>query len=95
MAATQSGATLTTDGINLINEDDARRIAFGLFKKVADAGSADTNKHLHEFGAGDGEEGYSCFTGDGTREKGFTGSGITDQKHTLRDAGAQCLELLT
>src|SRR6185437_16627468 len=46
--AAESGAAMTPDGIDLVDEDDARRVCLALFKQVADAARADADEHLDE-----------------------------------------------
>src|ERR1035437_1144604 len=55
--------SLSIDGVNLVDEDDAWRVPLGLIEQVADAARADANEHLDELGTGDGEEGNARFTG--------------------------------
>ena len=51
ITATQASTTLPTDRINLVDEDNARRLFFGVFKHVADTGCAHADKHFHEIRA--------------------------------------------
>ena len=53
VAATQSSATLAADGIDLVNKDDARTLALGLFKQIAHAAGSNAHKHFHKFGTRD------------------------------------------
>ncbi|OIQ63409.1 hypothetical protein GALL_550500 [mine drainage metagenome] len=48
MAAAHSGATLTSNGVDFINENDRRRILFSLCEKITDSGSADADEHFDE-----------------------------------------------
>mmetsp|Transcript_55823 Transcript_55823/g.145606 ORF Transcript_55823/g.145606 Transcript_55823/m.145606 type:complete len:202 (+) Transcript_55823:761-1366(+) len=48
IAATHSCTALTTDGVNLINEDDARRLLLGLLEDVAYTRGTDTDEELDE-----------------------------------------------
>ena len=48
IAATQAGAALAADCVDLINEDDARRVFLGVLKHVAHTGRADTDEHFNE-----------------------------------------------
>ena len=48
ITAAETGTTMATDRINLINKDDARGIGFGLLKHVADTARADTDKHFNK-----------------------------------------------
>ena len=75
VATGETGTTLTTDGIDLINEDDAGGVLLGLAEDVTDTGGTDANEHLDELGTRDGDEGYAGLTGHGLGEKGLTGTG--------------------
>src|SRR3990172_3849193 len=65
VAAARAGAALAADRVDLVDEDDARRVALGLLEEVAHPAGADANEHLHELGAGDAEEGHARLAGDG------------------------------
>ena len=43
------GITALSNGINLINKYDTRRIFLGFLKKITDTGSTYANEHLHKF----------------------------------------------
>jgi hypothetical protein len=45
-----TSTTLATDGINLINEDDAGCIRSGLLEQIADTRWTDADKHFNEIG---------------------------------------------
>ena len=90
----ESGATLATDGVNLIDEHDARRVALGLIEEVAHTRGTNTNEHLNELGARDAEERHASLTGNGTGEEGLSCARRADQEHALRDLCAQRFEAL-
>ncbi|MCY1543981.1 hypothetical protein D9M68_798260 [compost metagenome] len=46
--AAQAGATMATDGIDFVDEDDAGRVFLGLVEHVADAGRTHTDEHFDE-----------------------------------------------
>ena len=92
--AAQAGAALAADGVDLVDEDDARAVALGLVEQVAHAAGADAHEHLHELGAGDAEEGHAGLAGDGAREQRLAGAGRADEQHAARDARAERVELL-
>ena len=48
VAAAQAGAAVTTDGVDLVHEDDAGRVLLGLLEQVADPAGADADEHLDE-----------------------------------------------
>ncbi len=92
MTTTQTGATLATDGVDFIDEDDAGRGFLGLLEHVAYPGGTDTDEHLHEIGTRDGEERHLGLTRNGLGQQSFTGTGRTNQQHTGRDLATQFLE---
>ncbi len=94
VAAAQPRAPLPAHRVDLINEDDAGRVALGLLEEIAHAAGAHADEHLHELGAGDGEEGHAGLAGDGLRHQRLAGAGRADQEHALRDARAERGELL-
>ena len=94
VAAAQPGAALAAHGVDLVDEDDARRVALGLLEQVAHAAGADADEHLDELRAGDGEEGHAGLAGDGLGQQRLAGAGRADQQHALGDARAQRGELL-
>ena len=56
MAAAEARTTLTTDGVDLVDEDDGRCRLFRLLEQAANTARAHTDKHLDELRAGDAEE---------------------------------------
>ena len=71
MPAAKPGAALTANGINFVNKHNARSALFGLFKQIAHTGSAYADKHFHKVRAGNAEERYARFTGNGFGKQGF------------------------
>ena len=84
----ETGTTLTTDGIDLIDEDDAGCILLGLTEDVADTGGTDTDEHLDELGTRDGDEGNTGLTSDGLGQEGLTSTGRSVQDDTTGDAAS-------
>ncbi len=93
VAATEAGAALAADGVDLVDEDDRGCLLLRSGEQVAHAGRADSDEHLHEVGAGDRDERDAGLTRDRAGDERFTGSGRPDEQHTLRDARADLLEL--
>ena len=91
VAAAESGAALAADGVDLVDEDDARAVLLGLLEQVAHPGGADADEHLDEVGPGDGEERHARLAGDGARQQRLTGSRRAVEQHALGDLGAQRL----
>ena len=93
VAAADAGAAVAADGVDLVDEDDGRRVLLGLLEQVAHAARADADEHLDEVRAGDRVERHARLARDGAGEQGLAGSGRAVQQHALRDAGADGLEL--
>ena len=92
IAAAEAGAAVAADGIDLVDEDDARRVLLGLLEHVAHARGADADEHLDEVGARNGEERNIRFARDRARKQRLAGAGRTDQQHAARNAPAEPLE---
>ena len=85
VATHRTVATLLTDGIDLIDEDDARRLFLRLLEEVTYLRRTHTDEHLDELGAGDGEERNVRLTGHSLGKQGLTGSRRADEQRTLRN----------
>ena len=88
-AAGTSATAGTTHGVDLVNEDDARRLRLGLLEQVAHAGGTDTDEHLHEVRARDGEERHARLACDGAREQCLTGARRAVEKDAARNLRAE------
>ena len=86
MAASQTGAAMAADGVDLIDEDDAGGAFLRLHEQVAHPAGADADKHLDKVGAGDGEERNARFAGNGAGQQGLAGARRTDQEHPFGDS---------
>ena len=93
VAAAHAGAAVPADGVDLVDEDDRRRVLLGLLEQVAHAAGADADEHLDEVRAGDREERHAGLAGDGAGQQRLAGSGRAEQQHALGDLGAHGLEL--
>ena len=91
--AAEAGAAVAADRVDLVDEDDGRRVLLGLVEEVAHAARADAHEHLDEVGTGDRVERHARLTGDGAREERLAGSGRAVEQHALGDARADGLEL--
>mmetsp|Transcript_29608 Transcript_29608/g.51995 ORF Transcript_29608/g.51995 Transcript_29608/m.51995 type:complete len:368 (-) Transcript_29608:411-1514(-) len=94
VASGNSGSTLATDGIDFINEDDARGVLLSHLEQVADTGSTHTDEELNELGTGGGHERNSSLTGGGTGEEGLTGTRRAFHDDSLRNLGSKLSEFL-
>ena len=94
MPAAEPGAAVAADGVDLVDEDDARGVLLALLEQVAHPAGADADEHLDEVGARDGEEGHVGLAGDRTGQERLTGSRRAHEQHALGDLAAELLELL-
>src|SRR4029077_14724900 len=94
VTTTEAGAALAADRVDLVDEDDARRILLGLIKKVANASRADADEHLDELGAADAEEGHPSLAGHRLAEQRLAGTRRPDEEDALGDARAHRDELV-
>src|SRR5205814_5237138 len=81
-----------TDGVNFVNENDARRGFFALLKHVADTTRPDAHKHFNKVRAADGEEGDVRLACDRAREKRLARARRADHQHALGNAAAEFLK---
>ena len=91
MAAAEARTALPAHRVDLVDEDDARRVLLGLLEQVTHPRGADADEHLHEVRARDGEERHTRFAGHRAREQGLAGAGRAVQQHALGDLRAQGL----
>src|SRR6266567_544629 len=90
--AIDAGATLPTDGIDFIDEDDAGSRLLGLVEEVTHPAGADTDQHFDKLRAAHREERHFRLTCHSTGKQGLTGSRRPYEQHTTRDFAAQALE---
>ena len=80
VTSTQTGATVSSNRIELVDEDDARGL---LACSNMSRTRTDTNKHLNEVRTGNREERYFGFTRDGFGKQRFTRSWRSNQQHAV------------
>src|SRR5438445_13202375 len=93
MAASQASAAQSADSVDLIDEDDARRVLFALLEQVAHTGGAHAAEHFHEVRPAAAEEGHARFASDRFGQEGLARPRRTDDQDALRNAPAQLLQL--
>ena len=59
VASTDAGTALAADGINFVDEDQARAVLLGFLEQIADAAGTHANEHLNELRTRKGEEGQA------------------------------------
>ena len=92
IAAAETGAAMTADRIDFVDEDDAGRILLCLFEHVSDTRGADADKHFDEVRTRDREERHIGFARDRTRDQRLAGAGRANQKHAARNPSAEALK---
>ena len=83
IVAGKLSVTLLADGIDLVDEYNARRLFLRLFEEVTHLGCAHTDEHLDEFRAGHGEERNVRFARNGFGQQGFTGTRRAHEQNAL------------
>ena len=94
IAPTQASTTLATHGINFVNENDTRRVLFGVFEHVAHASRAHADKHFHKIRTRDAKKRHLGLTSDALGEQCFTGSWRPHEEQTTRNAATELLKAL-
>ena len=87
--ARDPGGARTTDGVELVDEDDRRRRLLGLREEVAHPRGADADDRLDELRGGQGEEGHVRLPRHRPSEQRLAGAGRADEQHTARDAASE------
>ena len=93
MTAAETRAAVTSDRIDLVDEYDRCGMLFGICEQVTDTGRADTDVHLNEVRAGDGEEGNARLSRYRLCEQGLTCAGRADEQYTVRYLCAEAAEM--
>src|SRR5207302_7497606 len=94
MTAAQSSSTVTTNGVDFVDEDDARSMGFALLEQIAHSARADSDEHLDKIGSRHREKWSPGFTSDRARQQSLAGAGWSDEQRTLGQASAKLGELL-
>jgi hypothetical protein len=94
MTTPQTGAAVAANGIDLIQEDDARSIFQTLREHIPHPGRSYPDEHLNEVRTGKRKERDIGFPGYRFGQKRLPGPGGTDQNYPLGDPSAQPLEFL-
>src|ERR1041384_3233974 len=87
-------AALPANRIQLVDENNAWRLAFGLLEQIANTRRSDSNKHLHEIASAERKEWNTRFSSDGFRQQRFSCPRWTNEKHSFRNLGSQRLVAL-
>ena len=94
VTATETSTTLTTHGIDFVDEQNTRSVLLAGFKQVTHAGCTHANEHFHEVRTRHAKERHSCFTCDSAGEERLTRTRRTNEECPLRDASTELVVLL-
>ena len=94
MTAAETGASLTTDCVDLVDEYDRRSDLLCLIEQVPDTACADTDVQLNEVGAGDGQELHSRLARNGLCKQGLAGTRRSYEQDALGNPCAHAGERL-
>src|SRR5215472_1204892 len=89
LAAAKSRAAVTTDGVDLVDKDDARRVLLALLEEIAHPRRPHPDEHLDEVGPGDGEKRNARLTCHRFGEQRLARSGRPHHQNALGDATAE------
>ena len=89
VAADGRAAARLAQGVQLVDENDARGLVLGLAEEIAHPGGPDADEHLDEVGAAQAEEGHLGLAGHGLGQQRLAGARRTDQQHALGNPAAQ------
>src|SRR6266487_1636500 len=85
---------MAPNGVDLVDENDARRGFFALLEHVADAACANAYEHFNKVGAADGKERDIRLTRDGARQKRLARARRPHHQNALWNAAAEFLKFL-
>jgi hypothetical protein len=74
VTTTHASTTVTTYGIDLIDEDDTRSVLLTLNEEVTNSGRSHSHEHLNKVRTGDAKERHTGFTSDSFGQERFTSS---------------------
>ena len=84
VSAAKTRSSLTSDGIDFIDEDETRGVGLRCLEEGTDTRGADTDIHFDEVGSGDGIERDAGLACDSLGKKGLTGARRADKEHAMR-----------
>jgi len=85
---------LPPDGVDLVDEDDARRVLLRVSEQASDARRADADEHLDELGTGAGDERDTGLARNRSGKQCFAGPGRTLEHHASGRLGTHFIILL-
>ena len=92
IAAADASPALTTDRIDLVNENDAGGLFLGLAEQIANPARTNTHEQLNKLRGSDGEERHTRLSCNRLGKESFPGTRRAHKQHAPRDLGAQADE---
>ena len=92
--ADRDAAARLAEGVEFVDEDDARGLTFRLAEQIAHPAGADADEHLDEIGPAHAEERHIRLAGDRLAQQRLARARRADQQHALRNAAAERLVFL-
>ena len=86
--AERVAAAAAADGVELVDEDDARGVAACVLEQPPHARGADARIHFDEVGPAREQKRHAGFTRNRSRQQRLARAGRADEQHALRDAPA-------
>ena len=84
----RTAATAPSNGVELVDEDDARVVAARIFEQFADSRRAHPGIHLDEVRTACEQKRHRGFTSDRSGQQRLAGSRRPDEQHAFRNASA-------
>ncbi len=91
VSADDARAARFSQRVELVDEDDARRLGLGLLEHIAHPGRANADEHFDEVGAREPEERHARLAGDGLGQQRFARAGRSDQQYAFGNPAAESL----
>mmetsp|Transcript_79622 Transcript_79622/g.161930 ORF Transcript_79622/g.161930 Transcript_79622/m.161930 type:complete len:354 (-) Transcript_79622:755-1816(-) len=85
ISTTHASTSLSSNSINLINENNAGRLLLGLLEDIADARSSNPNEEFDEFGGRGLDERHSSLTCQSLGHQSLSGAGRASEQDTTRN----------
>ena len=92
MTAAEPCSTQPAHCVDLVDEDDARRMLLALLKEISHTRGSDPDEHFDEVRPADAEERNPCFSRDGLGQQRFSRAGWAHDQNALGDPTAQLLK---
>ena len=94
MTAAQTCASLATNGVDFVDEDNCFAHLACLQEQVTHATCANADKHFHEVRTSDRHKAHASFTSNSACKECFASSGRTHKQNTFRNTCANFFESL-